>query len=268
MGDIEQAGREAEDSTVVDRVAQVGLVAYGLTHLLIAWLAIQLVVGDHSENPSAGGAFHAVAQKPGGKFLVLAVAAGLFLLVVWRALETGFGHREHDGPGRWRKRVTSAAQGVVYAVLGFVAAETAFGSSSSGGEKGLTAKVLSLPGGPVIVVLVGVGILAVAIGFAVMGITERFAKNLDTEGKLGTSGALYLVIGRVGYLAKGVAFAIVGGLVAYAGFTHKPSDSGGLDEALQKVLHQPFGPFLLIGIAVGIGCYGLFCFARSRHIDR
>ena len=38
--------------------------------------------------------------------------------------------------------------------------------------------------------------------------------------------------------------------------------------ALQEVLEQPFGPFLLGAIALGIGCYGLFCFARARHLSR
>lgn len=268
MGDIEQAGREAEDSETVDRVAQVGLVAYGLIHLLIGWMSIQLVLGDHSENPSAGGAFHSLAQRPGGRYLVTAVAVGLFLLVVWRALEAGFGHRELEGVDRVRMRVASAAQGVVYAALGFLAAKTAVGDGGSGGEKGLTAQVMSLPAGPALVVMVGVGILAVAIGLVWFGITEGFADQLATEGKLGTSGAIYLVAGRIGYLAKGAAFAIVGGLVAYAGLTHKPSESGGLDEALQKVIQQPFGPALLVAIGLGIGCFGLFCFALARHIDR
>jgi len=65
-----------------------------------------------------------------------------------------------------------------------------------------------------------------------------------------------------------VAFAIVGGLFVYAGLTHESDKSGGLDQALQKVLQQPFGPFLLGAIAAGIICYGLFCFAWARHIDR
>jgi hypothetical protein len=34
------------------------------------------------------------------------------------------------------------------------------------------------------------------------------------------------------------------------------------------VLDQPFGPVLLLVIAAGIGCYGLFCFARARHLSR
>ena len=69
-------------------------------------------------------------------------------------------------------------------------------------------------------------------------------------------------------MAKGVAFAIVGGLFVYAAVTHDAKKSGGLDVALHKVLQQPFGPFLLGLIAVGIGCYGLFCFARARHLSR
>ena len=50
--------------------------------------------------------------------------------------------------------------------------------------------------------------------------------------------------------------------------THNAKKSGGLDVALHKVLQQPFGPFLLGLIAVGIGCYGLFCFARAKHLSR
>ena len=50
--------------------------------------------------------------------------------------------------------------------------------------------------------------------------------------------------------------------------THESGKSGGLDQALQKVLQQPFGPFLLGAIAAGIICYGLFCFAWARHLDR
>jgi hypothetical protein len=55
-------------------------------------------------------------------------------------------------------------------------------------------------------------------------------------------------------------------LFAYAALTHDPDKSGGLDQALVKVLDQPFGPALLAAIAVGFACFGVFCFARARHI--
>ena len=98
--------------------------------------------------------------------------------------------------------------------------------------------------------------------------TERFAKELDAEGKSGTTGTAYLWIGKAGYTAKGVAFAIVGALFLYAALTHDPDKSGGLDQALTELLDKPLGPVLLAVVAIGIGCYGLFCFARSRHLSR
>ena len=34
------------------------------------------------------------------------------------------------------------------------------------------------------------------------------------------------------------------------------------------MLEQPFGPVLLTAIALGIAAYGLFCFARAKHLSR
>ena len=76
------------------------------------------------------------------------------------------------------------------------------------------------------------------------------------------------MLGKVGYIAKGIAIALVGGLFGYAAITHDPKKSGGLDQALQTVLEQPFGPVLLTAIGLGIGAYGLFCFARAKHLSR
>ena len=115
---------------------------------------------------------------------------------------------------------------------------------------------------------VGLAIIGYAGNVAWRGWTEKFAEHLETEGKLGYSGAATSSSARSATSPRAVALAIVGGLFCYAGITHEPSKSGGLDAALQKVLEQPFGPYLLIAIGVGIACYGLFCFARARHLDR
>ena len=40
--------------------------AYGVVHLLIAWLALQLAFGDHSENASSQGALRELASQPFG----------------------------------------------------------------------------------------------------------------------------------------------------------------------------------------------------------
>ena len=42
----EQAGREVHQSEWLDHAARIGLVTYGVVHLVIAWLAVQLALGD------------------------------------------------------------------------------------------------------------------------------------------------------------------------------------------------------------------------------
>jgi uncharacterized membrane protein YphA (DoxX/SURF4 family) len=142
------------------------------------------------------------------------------------------------------------------------------GSSSGGGTEGLTAKLMRWPAGPFLVGLVAVGILVVA-GFLVhRGWTEKFRDKLDFKGQSGKDGQAYIWFGQAGYLSKGVALAVVGLLFGYAALSHDPQKSGGLDQALHKVLQQPFGAPLLTLIAAGFACYGLFCFAWARHLNR
>lgn len=274
-GSAERAGRRAEDSDALDHMVRVGLVAYGLVHLMLAWLALQLAFGHREGETTTKGALAELAEKPFGHVLVWAVAVGMFLLVLWRLLEAVFGNRDEDGGDRAKAVVVSVAKAVIYGVLGVSAVKVAVGgggssgsSGGSGGSQGMTAKLLGLPAGPWIVGLVGLAVIGYGGALAWRGWSEKFAEHLDVEGRTGTSGKAFMGFGKVGYIAKGVSLALVGGLFCWAGLTHDPDKSGGLDQALRTVLEQPFGQVLLALIAIGIGCYGLFCFARAKHLSR
>ena len=271
MTEAEPLGRQVERSDLLDHAVRIGLVAYGVVHLLIGWLAVQLALGDHSEQASAQGAMAALAQQPFGEVLVWAVAVGLYLLVLWRLIEAAFGHRDAEGGNRVRKRLVSGAKAVVYLALAVTATRVAAGGGSGGrssSEETLTAKLMDLPAGQWIVAAVGLAIIGYGGSYVWRGWTEKFGEHLETEGRLGWSGAGYMLLGQVGHIAKGLALALVGVLFTYAGVTHESGKSGGLDEALQTLLRQPFGPVMLIAIGAGIACFGLFCFARARHLDR
>lgn len=278
MTDLHERARRADDSEWFDKAIRVGLVAYGLVYVVIAWLAVQLALGDREGEASTSGAVRELAQQPFGEVLVWLVAIGMFVLVVWRALEAAVGHRDEEGGTRLRKRLTSAGKGVLYAAIGVSAVRVATGSGSGGGGGGkgggrssedtLTAKLMDLPAGQAIVFLVGLAIIGYGVTLLVKAWTEKFAKDLSAEGRSGDSGTAYVWIGKIGHAAKGVALSIVGGLFCYAAATHDAKKSGGLDQALREVLDQPFGPVLLLLVGVGIGCYGLFTFARARHLSR
>jgi type IV secretory pathway VirB2 component (pilin) len=255
----------------MDHAVRVGLVSYGVVHLLIGWIALQLALGDHSGSADSTGAMRQLAQQPLGEFLIWMVAIGMFLLVLWRLLELVKGHRDKDGGDLWKARAGDVLKAVLYGAVGFSAVSVATHSSGGSGpsfpEK-LSQELMKLPAGPFLVGLVGVAVIAYGANLVWKGFSDKHAKHLASEGKSGEAGKAYLMFGKAGYVAKGIAIAVIGGLFVWAALDHNANHTGGLDEALHRLLQYPFGQVLLILIAAGLACYGLFCFARARHLSR
>ena len=164
------AANRQDGSDWLDVAARVGLAAYGVVHLVIAWLAVQLAFGDRAGSASSSGAVNELAQQPFGQVLVWAVAVGMLLLVVWQGIEAISGHRDEDGATRTGKRLLSVGKAIVYGAIGLSAFRVATGSGSSGQKSeeqtdSLTARLMDLPAGQLVVaavglVIVGIGTLA------------------------------------------------------------------------------------------------------------
>lgn len=261
----------ADRSDLLDAGVRFGLVAYGLVHLVLAWLALQLALGNRQGRLDRRGAVHQLAEQPFGMAAVLLVAIGMAVLVVWRILEVFVEHGDEDPGERWRHRAVAAAKGIAYGAIGASAVSVLLGHGSSRPgqeEQGWSARMMGWPGGPWIVAGVGVALLGYTVGMCWRGLSGRHREHLDAEGRSGESGSLYLLVGTIGYVAKGLAFGIVGGLFIWAAVTHDPRHSGGLDQALGRLLREPAGPWLLGAIAVGLACYGVFQLVRARHLSR
>lgn len=265
-----QTARSSTDNSgAFDRMVQVGIISYGLVHLIIAWIALQLAFGDRKGQASTDGALRQMAQTPVGGVLLYVVAAGFAALVVWQLAEAFAGHHDEEGNKRVGKRLGSGLKAVLFGLLGWSALQIAMGSGSGGGgTDSTTAKLMSMPAGPLLVGIVGVGIAAYGLWEVYKGLSESFMKKLESSGHTGDTGKAFVILGKTGYVSKGVALFIVAGLFIWAAISHDPKKSGGLDQALQTVLEQPFGPVMLVVLAAGIACYGVFCFAWARHLKR
>lgn len=263
---VQDLGEQAERSETLDHLVRAGMVAYGVVHLLLGWLCVQLALGGPNEDASTDGALHTLARQPFGRTMVAAVALGMLLLVVWRVVEAGFGHRG-EGDERTRKRLVSLGKAVVYGAIGVTAVKVVLGSAS-GRSGGWTATVMGWPGGQWLVALVGLGVLAYAANLVRSGLTRKFAEGIDAEGRAGDSGRAYVLVGQVGHVGKGVSLGLLGLLTVVAGVTHRSGKGGGLDQALQQVLQEPYGAWLIALVGVGLWCFGAFCFVRARHLDR
>jgi formate/nitrite transporter FocA (FNT family) len=73
------------------------------------------------------------------------------------------------------------------------------------------------------------------------------------------------IVGKVGNVARGVVFGIVGGFMAQAALSYDSKKPVGLDAALHKLAGHPYGIFLLAIVAAGLICFGVYCFAEARY---
>jgi len=259
----EQAG----DSTSLEWLARGGLIAYGVVHLLVGWLALQIAWGASAGSADTSGALATLAQQPFGKVLLWVVAVGLVALALWQVSEAVWGFRSREGAKRVGKQVTSGAKAAVYAALGVSAALVALGSgtSSSQSQEQATTGVLAWPGGRVLVVAASLVIIAVGVASVIKGVKKSFTEEIATSSMSPSARTGVLRLGQVGYIAKGLALSVVGGLLTYATLTLDRQQAQGLDGALQTILAQPFGRFLLTAVALGFVAFGLFAILQSRY---
>jgi hypothetical protein len=166
-------------------------------------------------------------------------------------------------------RIGAAGRVVAYGYFAVAAGGLALQGRSARGQspQRTTAEVLALPAGTWLVTLVGVAAVIIGVALGVFGWRKGFLEQLDEQARTQDRRVPIVVLGRLGYLAKGVAFVVIGVLLTWAGWTSDPKKTGGLDESLRELLGGAWGPWAVIGVGAGIGCFGLFLIARARHLN-
>jgi hypothetical protein len=272
---VVERARGVTDHPVLTHVARVGLIAYGAMHLLIGWLAARLAWGARGADADQTGALKTVADGPGGPVLLWTIGLGMLALALWQAGEVllwwhGLLDREH------RRRTALVctkclAKALVYAVLGITALLFAVGIEYEADERlrELTDDVLGVPGGALLVGAVAVAVVAVGTYTLIRGLTGGFMKDIDLPAAPDRWEPLIEGIGRVGYVAKGIAFGLVGVLLWRAATSADVSTATGLEGAMSAIAGvAAAGPWLLTGIAVGFAAFGGYALARARYPDR
>jgi hypothetical protein len=266
----------AADGDGLQNLARVGLVSYGVIHLVLAWLALQLAWGSTSESPDQTGALATLAESPVGRPLLWVVAIGLVALAVWQALEVLRWRSGWSASGEARSKavkrsVKALAKAAVYVALAVLAIRVATGSSGSSGsqqQQDTVAGVFGWPAGRWLVGAVGLLVLGVGVYHVYKGVTKHFLKEIDLAQAPASATRLVTRLGQVGYPGKGVALGVVGGLLVWSAVTFDPEKAGGLDGALRTILDAPFGRFLLTLVALGIAAFGAYLFVRARYPER
>ncbi|MCU1682262.1 MAG: hypothetical protein JWQ81_3001 [Amycolatopsis sp.] len=264
-----KAASRAQRSKVTQVLGRAGMASYGLVHLVIAYLAVRVAFGGSKQSADQKGAIAEIGSSSFGAILLWLLALGLIAFGLWQFLMAATGYDwVSDKRRRAVRKAGSVARGVVVIALGVSAIQlvTEGNQGGSGNQKPqeFTAKLLSLPAGPALVAVLAAMVLGVAFSSARKGIKRIFLDDLDTA-ELPVGARRWVErLGLTGYVAKGAVFAIVGVLTAIAAFSSNAGKAGGLDAALRTLAAQPFGPYLLVVVALGLAAFGVYCFAAAR----
>jgi hypothetical protein len=272
-----RAADEAGRSDALENLARIGLIAYGVMHFLVAWLAVQLAWfgGPSGGSADQSGAMRTLAETPVGKPLLWVLALGLIALATWQAAEVLRWRHGWTASGKartkaLRKSGNALIKAAIYIGLAVLAIRFATGSgqSSSQSQQETTSGVFSWPFGQWLVAAAGLVLVGVGVWHVYKGLSKKFLKQIDLAEAPRKTVKLVTVVGGIGFPGKGIALAVVGGLLVYAAVTFDPSKARGLDGAMHTILEAPYGRWLLTAVAVGIACFGAFCLVRARHPER
>lgn len=255
-GKAQDVAAEAERHPAARWVTGAGQIANGVVHFVIGGIALGVAFGAGG-SADQSGAMQALRETPLGSVTLWVVGLALLGLALL-AIVTAIAASRRD----WKDALKEAGRGVAYAAVGSTALVAATGGSSDGEAQteSFSAQLMSQPLGVVLVGLLGAGVAAVGVYFVVKGARQRFRDDVapPTRWRKAVD-----VLGTCGYIAKGIAVVIVGGLFLIAAVRHDPEEAGGLDGALQSLTTVPGGVIALVAIAVGLMLYGIYCFARG-----
>jgi hypothetical protein len=272
-GRVSGALRAAARQAWVRHLARAGFYAKSLVYLVIGLLALGLALGAGGELVDSRGAITAISQAPLGALAMLVLGVALSGLGLWFVVD-GLTDPDHLRTGRfaWILRLGQGIGGLGYLLLAVWAFAIFFGEARTGPTtdeltKSWTGHVLGLPGGTVLVFLVGAIVAVVGARQVRVGVEREFLKPLDLRHASAAVRRLVKLTGRVGFVAQGLVFALVGLFFMQAAVEQEAYEATGFDGALGVLARQPHGAVILGVIAVGLLAYAAFA-AFEGHFRR
>ena len=228
-------------------------------------LAFGVAIGVGGRTTDPPGALQEIGAQPFGRVMLGFVAIGLAAYALWRLFQAV---ADPDGEGRDASGIAARTGHVAawlgYSVLAFTAGQLLV-TSGGGSPKDWTASVLSLPFGWVLVLGVGAGVVVYGLHQLYQAYQAQFEEHLKREQMSKRVESLVTQGGRFGLAARGVVIGIAGGFLVVAALRSDPEEATGLGGALQTLLREPFGPWLLGVVAFGLVAYGLLILAIARY---
>ncbi|NJL37134.1 MAG: DUF1206 domain-containing protein [Leptolyngbyaceae cyanobacterium SM1_4_3] len=266
----------SDSSDWIERFARFGFASKGVVYAVIGILAAQAAFTAGGETTDPQGALQSIVVQPFGQILLALIAIGLAGYVLWRLLQAVL---DPEGIGSDVKgiaqRLGYATSGLIYAGLSFSAIKLAAGAaagSSDGGDSSAqdwTARILSQPFGQWLVGLGGAFVIGLGFYFFYEAFSAKFCKELKIREMSQAERKAATWFGRVGITSRGIVYTIIGIFLMVAARQSNPEQARGVGGALGALAQQPYGPWLLGIVALGLILYGAYMglYAKYRRIS-
>lgn len=241
-----------------------GLLARGLLYLLLAWLALELVLGRPNGDVDTRGALHELAQGGAGTVALVLLVIGFAGFALWHLFVAV---RGDSGARSSADRLADVARAILYGALcavsvSFLVAPAASGDSDRAGQT-WTARLLEWSGGQILVAAVGAAV--VGAGSWLIWRAFRGAPQ-DERAVLAAAPRETRTLHRlaaVGNAARGGVIALVGSFLVVAAVEYDPDEAVGVDGALRRLLDERYGEVLVLVVAAGLAAFGVYSIARA-----
>ena len=251
----------------LETLGRVGYAVKGVVYAIVGVLALSAARGT-GDPTGQQGAFQAIAETTYGTVLLWIVVVGLAAYALWRiVLAITDPEGEGDDMEGWVKRVFYVISSLIYGALAYSAYQTLTGGGGGGGNstEERTQTLLGLPGGRWILGLIALGTLIYGVVQFWRAYQASFMTKFDLEGVAARNREWVKRAGQWGLAARGVVYLIVGGFLGQAALRADSDEAGGLDQALGTLQRQPFGPWLLGLVAIGLILYGVYCWVNAFY---
>ena len=275
MATAEATGKKADTAekvvknTWVEPLARVGYLARGVVYILVGALALMVALGLRGATKDKTGALATIAGSEAGRYLLVALAIGLAGYSLWGIVRAIFDPmRKGTSPRGLAERAGFVVSAMSYGALILPALRLAMGNGTSddqSAEQG-TAWLLAQPLGHWLVIAAGLIGMAGGAGQLWAGITARFKKDFR-PGMDKHEHDWAVRFGQLGYIARGVVFAMTGFFLVRAALTFNAQEAQGLDETLATLARQPYGTVLLGAVALGLISFGIYSILCMRWVQ-
>lgn len=249
-----------------ETLARLGYAARGIIYFVIGLLAFLLAFGYGGKTTDQQGAISVIGTQPAGRILLWLVLIGLVCYSLWGLIRVIFNpfHLGHDAKGfavRIGYLVSATAYGLLviptYALISGGAQPTQSGAQQ-GQIQQYADQILVMPFGQLLVGIIGIILILVGLMQFFQGLSSGFDRRIHLTKLNPVQLRRVRFLGRLGAIARGIVFALIGFFIVMAAYTANSQQIKGFDSTLTYIVQQPYGGWLMGVVALGLISLGLY----------